>query len=122
MRSLKTKHILGLCLSFFIGQTSIASDLSIEEKNSMIKEEIASVQVMQEICPSIIGQNSKFDQNLQKLITDYLHDYSDKSMTYEQLKSDSEYTLALKDARESAKDSTKEDNKSACNEVITLEM
>lgn len=98
------------------------SNLSTEEQNTIVKEELAAVQVMQEICPTYIGKNAKFDQNMQILISEYLKDYSDKSISLEKLASDSEYNILVEEARNALEDSSNEENKFACEEVLTIEM
>ena len=94
------------------------SALSPAEANTIIKEDIASIQVMAEMCPAIIGKNAKFDQNIQKLIQAALQDHADKSLNYDQLQTDKEYKSVLNEARADAKDTPKDEQKLVCADVL----
>ncbi|MFC6052477.1 MCR_0457 family protein [Acinetobacter portensis] len=113
------------CLAITLAMTQsihATTDLSLAEKNSIIKEDVASAQIMQEVCPTLIGKNAKFDQNIKNLISEYLADYSDKNISLEKLKLDAEYKILLQEAREALKDASQEENQFACTEVSTIEM
>jgi hypothetical protein len=117
------RNLTSLFLAVLFTQTAQANyELSIAEKNTMIKEEVASAQVMKELCPSIIGKNSKFDKNIDLLISEYLVDYSDKSATLQTIQNDPEYKSILNDAKNDIKDASAEDNKFACEEVANIQM
>ncbi len=55
---------LTLSLAAFISPSVMANDLTVEENNTIVKEDIASAQVMAEVCPAIIGQNAKFNSTI----------------------------------------------------------
>lgn len=116
-----------LCYSFGLTlliapMTHATTDLSATEKNSMIKEDVASAQVMQEVCPAFIGKNAKFEHNMKGLIAEYLLDYSEPSISLEKLQQDAEYKGLIQEARDAAKSTSKEENKLACEEVLSIEM
>lgn len=120
--TLSFRRLLGLSLAAVLSQAVIADEgLTPAEANTIIKEDIASTQVMAEVCPAIIGKNAKFDSNIQTLIKNYLADYSEKSMTYEKLQADTEYKSFLEESRIAAKESSKEEQKSVCDDVLNYE-
>ncbi len=78
------RSLLSLGVAALLSQAVLANEgLTPAEANTMVKEDIASAQVMIEVCPAIIGKNAKFDHNTHQLIQSYLQDYSDKSMNFE---------------------------------------
>ncbi|MGE8538913.1 MAG: MCR_0457 family protein [Acinetobacter sp.] len=107
-----------LSLAALVSPSVMASDLTAEENNTIVKEDIASAQVMAEVCPVVIGKNAKFDSTIQTLIQSYLADYSDKGMSYQKLQADSEYKSLLEEARQSAKQTSSDEQKTVCEEVL----
>lgn len=107
-----------LSLAALVSPSVMASDLTAEENNTIVKEDIASAQVMAEVCPAVIGKNAKFDSTIQTLIQSYLADYSDKGMSYQKLQADSEYKSLLEEARQSAKQTSSDEQKTVCEEVL----
>ena len=91
------------------------------EANTIVKEDIASAQVMAELCPAAVGKSAKFDGNINTLIQGYLADYSDTSMTYEKIQSDSEYKSLLNEAREAAKEASSSEQKEVCGDVLSYQ-
>ena len=89
--------------------------------STIVKEDIASAQIMAEMCPATIGKNAKFDANIKTLVQSYLADYADKSMTYEKIQSDSEYKSLLDEARQVAKETPKDEQQSVCNDVLNYQ-
>ena len=112
---------LTLSLAAFISPSVMANDLTAEENNTIVKEDIASAQVMAEVCPAIIGQNAKLNSTIEQLIQSYLAEYSDKSMSYAQLQADSEYKSILEEARQGAKQTSDDEQKTVCNEVLNYQ-
>lgn len=112
---------LALSLATFVSPAVIANDLTAEENDMIVKEDVASAQVMIEVCPGIIGQNAKFDTTIQQLIQSYLKEYSDKSMTYQKLQADSEYKTVLEEARQGTKQTAKDEQKTACEDVLAYQ-
>ena len=122
IKSLILRNFFGLGMAIMISQSAFALDgLSTEEANTLVKEDIAAAQVMTEFCPALVGQGPKIESNIQTLIQTYLQDYSDKSMTYAKLQSDSEYQSILQEARTDAKGTDKAEQKSVCDDVVNFE-
>ena len=125
IKSLTLRNFFGLGMAIMISQSAFAlfalEGLSTEEANTIVKEDIAAAQVMTEFCPALVGQGPKIESNIQTLIQTYLQDYSDKSMTYAKLQSDSEYQSILKEARTDANGTDKAEQKSVCDDVVNFE-
>ena len=116
------RSLLSLGVAALLSQAVLADEgLTPAEANTMVKEDIASAQVMTEVCPAIIGKNAKFDHNTHQLIQSYLQNYSDKSMTYDKIQSDTEYKSILNEARQAAKETSKDEQKSVCDDVVNYE-
>ena len=116
------RSLLSLGVAALLSQAVLADEgLTPAEANTMVKEDIASAQVMIEVCPAIIGKNAKFDHNTHQLIQSYLQNYSDKSMTYDKIQSDAEYKSILNEARQAAKETSKDEQKSVCDDVVNYE-
>lgn len=116
------RSLLSLGVAALLSQAVLANEgLTPAEANTMVKEDIASAQVMLEVCPAIIGKNAKFDHNTHQLIQSYLQNYSDKSMSFDKIQSDTEYKSILNEAREAAKETSKDEQKSVCDDVVNYE-
>ena len=107
-----------LSLAVSVSPSVMASELTVDENNTIVKEDIASAQVMAEVCPAMIGQNAKLDSIIQTLIQSYLADYSDKGMSYQKLQADSEYKSLLEEARQGAKQTSTDEQKTVCAEIL----
>ena len=113
------RSLLSLGVAALLSQAVLADEgLTPAEANTMVKEDIASAQVMTEVCPAIIGKNAKFDHNTHQLIQSYLQNYSDKAMSFDKIQSDTEYKSILNEAREAAKETSKDEQKSVCDDVV----
>ena len=122
IKTIALRGILGLGLAALLSQAVIADGgFTQDEANTIVKEDIASAQVMAEVCPALIGKNAKFDANITALTQSYLADYSDKSMTLAKLQADSEYKSVLEEARQAAKETDKSEQKSVCDDVLNYE-
>ena len=116
------RSLLSLGVAALLSQAVLANEgLTPAEANTMVKEDIASAQVMTEVCPAIIGKNAKFDHNTHQLIQSYLQNYSDKAMSFDKIQSDTEYKSILNEAREAAKETSKDEQKSVCDDVVNYE-
>ena len=116
------RSLLSLGVAALLSQAVLANEgLTPAEADTMAKEDIASAQVMIEVCPAIIGKNAKFDHNTHQLIQSYLQNYSDKSMNFDKIQSDTEYKSILNEAREAAKETSKDEQKSVCDDVVNYE-
>ena len=121
-KSISFRSLLSLGVAALLSQAVLANEgLTPAEANTMVKEDIASAQVMIEVCPAIIGKNAKFDHNTHQLIQSYLQDYSDKSMSFDKIQSDTEYKSILNEARQAAKETSKDEQKSVCDDVVNYE-
>lgn len=122
IKTISFRSLLGLGFAAVFSQAVIADEgLTQAEANTIVKEDIASAQVMAELCPAAVGKSAKFDGNINTLIQGYLADYSDKSMTYEKIQSDSEYKSLLNEAREAAKEASQSEQKEVCGDVLSYQ-
>ena len=122
IKTISFRGLLGLTIAALLSPTVLADTaLTQAEANSIIKEDIASIQVMAEMCPALLGKSAKFDQNIQKLIQASLQEYSDKSMSYAKLQADTEYNSALNESRTDAKSTAKDEQKAVCTDVLDYE-
>lgn len=113
---------LAFALTAGLSSPAFSAENLSAEVDLTIKEDLASVQVLTEVCPGIVGKNAKFEQNAQQLIKQYLSDYSDKSMTYGKIQQDKEYQSALQEARQEAKQTAKDEHQAVCNDLITQQI
>ena len=70
---MRTSFISRFCLftltAITFSQMAFANEaLSQAERNALVKEDIAGTQVLSEVCPTLIGKNATFEQNIQKLL------------------------------------------------------
>ena len=122
IKTISFRSLLGLGFAAVFSQAVIADEgLTQAEANTIVKEDIASAQVMAEVCPAAVGKSAKFDGNINTLIQGYLADYSDTSMTYEKIQSDSEYKSLLNEAREAAKEASSSEQKEVCDDVLSYQ-
>ncbi|HEX5382650.1 MAG TPA: hypothetical protein VFW61_10535 [Acinetobacter sp.] len=118
IKTLSFRSVLGFGLAVLFTQTVNANDgLSQEEANSILKEDIASTQIMAEVCPAVIGKNAKLDANVKLLTQMYLKDYSG-SITIDQLQSDPEYKSILQETRKAAQETSQEEQQAVCMDVV----
>ncbi|WP_026094128.1 MCR_0457 family protein [Acinetobacter venetianus] len=115
-------RVFGVSFSLLTAPTVFADEaVSAAEADALIKDDIANAQVLIEMCPSIIGKNAKFDQNIKKIVDSYLSNYSNKSTTLDSLQKDSEFQNLLTDARQAAKEVSQAEQKSVCEDVLNYE-
>lgn len=118
IKTLSFRSVLGFGLAVLFTQAVNANDgLSPEEANSIVKEDIASTQIMAEVCPAVIGKNAKLDANVKLLTQMYLKDYTG-SMTLDQLQADPEYKSILQETRKAAQETSKEEQQTVCMDVV----
>lgn len=118
----KYLHItLAFGLSAIFSHAVAGSDLTQAEANTIFKEDLASVQVLSEICPKIIGANAIFDTKIQKLMQTYISDFSGPKTSLEALQSDNEYKSILNEARADVEQGSADEQKSACTDVLAFE-
>ncbi|MFK4049798.1 MCR_0457 family protein [Acinetobacter venetianus] len=115
-------RVFGVSFALLTAPTVFADEaVSAAEADALIKDDIANAQVLIEMCPSIIGKNAKFDQNIKKIVNSYLSNYSNKSTTLDSLQKDSEFQKLLTDARQAAKEVGQAEQKSVCEDVLNYE-
>ena len=114
--------VFGVSFTLFTAPVVFADEtVSVKEADALIKDDIAHAQVLIEMCPTLIGTNAKFDQNIKKMVGTYLSNYSDKSASLESLQKDAEFKSLLKDAHEAAAEVDKVEQKAVCEEVLNFE-
>ncbi|WP_032881592.1 hypothetical protein [Acinetobacter sp. WC-323] len=114
--------VFGVSFTLFTAPVVFADEtVSVKEADALIKDDIANAQVLIEMCPTLIGKNAKFDQNIKKMVGTYLSNYSDKSASLESLQKDAEFKSLLKDAHEAAAEVDKVEQKAVCEEVLNFE-
>ncbi|MFL9518383.1 MCR_0457 family protein [Acinetobacter baumannii] len=111
-------QVLGISITLCTQAVFADEGISTQEADSLIKDDIASTQVLQEICPTFVGANKKLETNTQKIIAMYLGGYSNKSITFSALQNDSEYKTLLSEARQAAKEMDHHEQHELCEEVI----
>ncbi len=114
--------VFGVSFTLFTAPVVFADEtVSVKEADALIKDDIANAQVLIEMCPTLIGKNAKFDQNIKKMVGTYLSNYSDKSASLESLQKDAEFKSLLKDAHDAAAEVDKAEQKAVCEEVLNFE-
>lgn len=111
-------RMLSLNLILLASTSVLAEDLTPAEASTLVKEDIASAQVMLEVCPKLIGQNEKLKQNTHQLIKHYLQNHSDPSMTFEKIQTDPEYRIILNEALQAAKETDQTEQTAGCTDVL----
>ncbi|OTG65881.1 MCR_0457 family protein [Acinetobacter silvestris] len=111
-----------LCLSLFIlsAHSAFAESLTTAESDSLVKEDIASAQVLATVCPKILGKNAILEKKMQQLSESYLKNMSVKSTTLAQLAQDSEYQAILAAAFADAAEVDQDEQKSVCGEILEI--
>lgn len=122
------RHLSNFIRFFGVSFTLVAASVafadeavSVKEADALIKDDIANAQVLIEMCPNLIGKNTKFDLNIKKMVSSYLSNYSDKTASIESLQKDAEFQSLLKDARSAATEVEKSEQKSVCEDVLNFE-
>ncbi|NUE91565.1 MCR_0457 family protein [Acinetobacter seifertii] len=111
-------QVLGISITLCTQTVFADEGISTQEADSLIKDDIASTQVLQEICPTFVGANKNLETNTKKIIAMYLDGYSNKSITFSALQNDSEYKTLLNEARQAAKEMDHHEQHELCEEVV----
>lgn len=111
-------QVLGISITLCTQVVFADEDISTQEADSLIKDDIAATQVLQEICPAFVGTNKKLESNTQKIIAMYLSGYSNKSMTLATLQNDAEFKTLLNEARLAAKQMDHHEQHELCEEIV----
>ena len=56
-------QVLGISITLCTQVVFADEDISTQEADSLIKDDIAATQVLQEICPAFVGTNKKLESN-----------------------------------------------------------
>lgn len=96
-----------------------SKDSKVELKDNLpvTEEEVATVNVLGEICPKILGKNPNFDKGYRLALADMLPGVTDPVLAIRALQDDPNYQKVLKDARNEAAKATVEDNREVCLEL-----
>lgn len=111
-------QVLGISITLCTQAVFADEVISTQEADSLIKDDIAATQVLQEICPAFVGTNKKLESNAQKIIAMYLSGYSNKSMTLATLQNDAEFKTLLNEARLAAKQMDHHEQHELCEEIV----
>lgn len=111
-------QVLGISITLCTQVVFADEDISTQEADSLIKDDIAATQVLQEICPAFVGTNKKLESNTQKIITTYLQGYSNKSITLAALQNDAEFKTLLNEARQASKQMDHHEQHELCEEIV----
>lgn len=108
------------CTTLISTSAFATSVLSTEERNTILKEDIAAAQVMQEQCPKFVADHAKIDTQVKTVIAEYVAELSDQSMSYDALQKDAEYQSVLKIARDDMQLTAAEEIKQVCEELASM--
>lgn len=120
-KTLSVQKLVTFGFAAILSQAVLANDgFTQAEADTIVKEDIASAQVMVEMCPAIVGQEAVLRAKLKDIASGYLVDLSDKSMNFEKLQNDAEYKVVLAEARKDAKATDTAEQKEVCEELLSL--
>lgn len=121
---LNIKKLTHCTLLLLLGLNSAAvlhaEGLSPAELDALVKEDIAAAQVLNEICPNLIGDNSTFTTHISSFTAQNLARLS-KNTTLTQLQADLEYQNIYQAAKKETLASPEAEQKIGCQDVLTLQ-
>ncbi|MFA3685859.1 hypothetical protein KWF13_01160 [Acinetobacter baumannii] len=92
--------------------------VEVTPKQGTTPEELAAIQVLSEICPSLIGKkDAEFAQGYERLVKDYLPNEADPVAALEKRSKGKSFKKVLKEARNDAKAAGNEQNTLVCQDV-----
>ena len=92
--------------------------VEVTPQQTITPEELAAIQVLSEICPSLIGKkDADFTQGYERLVKDYLPNETDAVSALEKRSKDKGFKKYLKEARQDAKAAGDEQNTLVCQDV-----
>jgi len=128
---LATKTLTATCLSMLLITSSYAAtkhskavensgQVVVEDTKGTSQEEIAAVDVLNEICPQILGQNNNknFRKGYSNLLRELLPSIKNPVLSVQSMHTDSDYMNILENARTKAVAEKLEDNREVCLEVL----
>lgn len=106
-------------MNTYAAKAAASANSKVELKSNLpvTQEEIATVNVLGEICPKILGKNPAFDRGYRYVLADLLPNFSDPVLAVRALQDDPDYQKVLKDARVEAGKATVQENRDVCLEV-----
>ena len=111
------------CATFMLSMmlsASANSDFTLEEQESLSKGDLASLQVLSELCHQVIGKHPQFQQNMQRLIDQNQHVLS-RSRSLQELPQDHEYQSLLAESKSNSQEMSQSELKAACEEVLNAQ-
>lgn len=116
------RQLMILSCGAILSQSLFANSnaLSIEERDTIIKEDLAAAHVMVDLCPKILGSDANFSEKMKEISLPFLADLSDKTMTIEKLLNDAEYKELLIQAHADAEETTLDEKKEVCADFVAL--
>ena len=99
---------------------AFAENLSPAELDLLVKEDIATAQVLTEICPALMGEHAKINLHVDQFTQTSLKNLSNPATTLAQLKADVEYQAAYAEAKQTTLEYDKADQKQGCEEILDL--
>lgn len=88
------------------------------DNNSVTQNELAAIYVLSEICPNLIGNNSKFNNGYQQLVKSYLPNETNPVEMLEQHAKSPNFQKYLIEERKTVKAASINDNREICEEVL----
>ena len=119
LKALKTLTITGL-ITLFTQSAVYAENSDDAELDLTVKEDIASAQVMIELCPALIGNKADLQRNIDQFTTANLKRLSNPNTTYSQLLNDADYQTAYKEAKLSTSEVDQSEQTSECENILNL--
>lgn len=110
---------ISIALITLCAQSTFAESLTTQESDLIAKEDIAATQVLIDVCPALIGNNTTFNTKIDTLTQSLLKELS-KTTTLAQLQQDTEYQTILNEARANVKEVDQAEQKAVCNDVLEL--
>ncbi len=107
-----------VCTAFLTPTVSFADedDFTPAEKQTMLKEDIASTHALSNFCPSLVTNTAQLNANLDILKKKSLVELTD--FTEATLATDAEYQTLLKEAQDATSQISKDEQRSLCEDVL----
>ena len=100
--------------------TTNASQVVLEDTSGTSHEEIATVDILNEICPEILGKNNNknFRKGYSNLLRELLPSINNPILSVQSMHTDPDYLKILENARTKTLAEKVEDNREVCLEVL----
>lgn len=104
-----------------LGTSAFAADenINVTPTQQVTKQELAAIYVLSEICPSMVKDNSQFNQGYTKLVTEYMPGQRNPVESLNQMAKQNDFRNILAEAQSDAKKAGKKKNQVICNELTT---